>query len=629
MKKLFKSLIAAAMVLVMGLPLAACGDTPSDIVPGGNDNMFMDNDFEHDADLLPPRKKEVEITLSGDAKFADDTTSKICTTGDRLKLGTDIIYTGTIPEGKVVSGWFDENNVYYKGADFNVQRKAVTITPAIDVPADKYAPTNDGTSGGKLGTGTQRTDATKGNAYLTEWRDGIVDGEIGGIYHFVAGNTDDADPNGKISAGFCFTVQTPYKVVKANGYTINYRVQNMGEDAVTIKLRQSNTAAGAPTSAVASNPIEIEPGQVKTASLEFDGWDNGNVLHAVELLTEESELNLGIIKNVSVYNPAEKTYELTLLDGATLADGKTSGMFHNGEKVSLSFEQEGLILTGWQNADNPSETYPAGEFTMPKKDITLKPITVKDETFTFNVQGGTISGGATSGKYKPGDKITLELTATAPEGKVLAGWYNVNDRTELYPVDQGVSEITMPVKDLSVAPLFEVDTYFVSSTKTGKLLPAGGIYRGKETGCYSVETVDVTGAVKNADGYELGNIYHFKGGTASAPADKMDVGAWFLTTAMNNWGTGGNVSEGRTVTTTVENFGKEDITLRFALITSSGNPNSQYGEKTVTIKAGETVSFSFDVTYLHNNFMTNIMVKEKAVSEVFIGMYQYITNVSA
>ncbi len=61
--------------------------------------------------------------------------------------------------------------------------------------------------------------------------------------------------------------------------------------------------------------------------------------------------------------------------------------------------------------------------------------------------------------------------------------------------------------------------------------------------------------------------------------------------------------------------------MRFALITSSANPDTQYGEKTVTIKAGETVTF----TYMHASIMLNVMVKDHAVSEVYLGVYQYVS----
>ena len=626
MKKLLILFVIAVLAVTVCLPLSACGESePLPPPSGNNDNMFMDNDFAGDTDLLPPRVKEVKVTLAGDATYADGSVEKIWKTGDTLKFGTDIIYTGEIPEGKVIGGWFDEKNRYYKGADFDVERNDVTIMPALDVPQDKYAPTSGGTAGGKLGTGEQRVDGGNNTtAYLAEWRDGIVDGEIGGVYHFVAGERDVApDPEGKIPVGFCFTNQTPYEVIAANGYTVNYRIQNLGEEDVTVKVRQSNTAAGAYQSKVVTDPITIKAGEVKSASLEFENWKNGNVLNAVELMNEVSELNLGIIKSITVFDPSTKTYKLTLEGGAKLENGNTSGDFRAGDTVKLVYTPaEDEILTGWANANNPAETFPVGDFTMPKKDITLKPITAENKKYAFNVQGGTISEGGTSGSFAPTDKISLTCDSV-PEGKVLAGWYNVEDRSEVY--DAAVIE--MPAKDLTVAPMFDVENYFYSDkTYVGKIAPDGGLYSGKEKGCYSVYDTEVVGAVKGEDGSaELGSIYHFKGGSSAAPAE-MAVGSHFLTTFMNNWVTGGvNVPE-RTVITTVENFGNETVTLRFAFVKASSNPNSQYGEKTVTIEAGASVTFEFNVTYLHNSFMTNIMVKDHAVSEVHIGMYQYISD---
>ena len=186
----------------------------------------------------------------------------------------------------------------------------------------------------------------------------------------------------------------------------------------------------------------------------------------------------------------------------------------------------------------------------------------------------------------------------------------------------------MPAKELEIAPLFDVSKYFsAGGGKIGKLVPDGHYYPKKEVGCYNAFSEKRVAAVKNREGgFELGNLYRFKGGKQEAPAEKMAVGSHFLPQAMNNWGPAGNTDKTKTVTYTVENFGTEDVTLRFALITQSSNPNSQYGEKTVTIAAGTITTFSFDITYLHNAFMTNVMVKDKAVSEVYIGFFMYITD---
>ncbi|MGN1104969.1 MAG: hypothetical protein ACI4QI_08880, partial [Candidatus Coproplasma sp.] len=181
---------------------------------------------------------------------------------------------------------------------------------------------------------------------------------------------------------------------------------------------------------------------------------------------------------------------------------------------------------------------------------------------------------------------------------------------------------------ITIAPYFDAETFFNSKNgvNVGKMTQTGNLYGGRESGCYSIQDNKITGAVRDENGnYEIGAIYHFKGGTSTAPTDTMAVGSYFLTQEMN-----GLCSElsnvNKTVTITVQNFGSEDVTLRFALITSSNNPDSQYGEATVTIEAGKSVTFSFDVTKVHDSIMTNIMVKDHAVSEVYIGMYQYITD---
>ena len=195
-------------------------------------------------------------------------------------------------------------------------------------------------------------------------------------------------------------------------------------------------------------------------------------------------------------------------------------------------------------------------------------------------------------------------------------------------MDGNVNVITMPAKELEIAPLFDVSKHLsAGGGKVGKLVSDGHYYPNKEVGCYNAFSEKRVAAVRNqSGGFELGNLYRFKGGTQQAPTAKMAVGSHFLPQVMNRWDTGGNTDKTKTVTYTVENFGKEDVTLRFALITESANPNSQYGEKTVTIAAGETITFEFDVNYLHNSFMTNVMVKDKAVSEVYIGFFTYITN---
>lgn len=352
------------------------------------------------------------------------------------------------------------------------------------------------------------------------------------------------------------------------------------------------------------------------------------MLNAVELMNEVKELNLGIIKSVRVFDHVVVKYELTLLNGATLENGKTNGSFKAGEEIAIKYTPaSGKVLLGWANADDETETYPADKFVMPAKNIRIKPIVGENVKYSLTVSGGKLPDGSTKGGFVKGDSVTLTCD-NVPAGKTLVGWYNVSDRTEIFGRDGDVNVITMPAKELEIAPLFDVSKYFsAGGGKIGKLVPDGHYYPKKEVGCYNAFSEKRVAAVKNREGgFELGNLYRFKGGTREAPAEKMAVGSHFLPQAMNHWGSAGNTDKTKTVTYTVKNFRAEEVTLRFALIKQSSNPNSQYGEKTVTIAAGTITTFSFDITYLHNTFMTNVMVKEKAVSEVYIGFFMYITD---
>lgn len=241
--------------------------------------------------------------------------------------------------------------------------------------------------------------------------------------------------------------------------------------------------------------------------------------------------------------------------------------------------------------------------------------------YLLTLSGATFKDGSTQQLVTSGDSPTVNVTV--PDGRKLLGWYNVENAFEYYPG----AKIVMPNKTITLAPLLEPTTYYSNTSRVGKLLPEGKLYAGKESGCYSLISAGKTAPVLKEDGTrELGDIYRFKGGTAADPKD-MAVGSYFLTSTKEySPSSPGNIGSTKTITYTVENFGAEEVTLRFALIKQSANPNSQYVENTVTIAAGGTVTFSFDTTYLHNTFMTNVMVKDKAVSEVYIGFFIYITD---
>lgn len=314
-------------------------------------------------------------------------------------------------------------------------------------------------------------------------------------------------------------------------------------------------------------------------------------------------------------------YTLKLGGGATFGDGTTEKPVFVGTKPELKVNvPDGKALAGWKDAED--NEYPVA-FVMPDHNLSIEPIFV-DANVTLTIQGGKING-SSSVKAAIGTEIDLSgaVVDSVPSGKVLKGWSVLTDRTKVYTETYAVTG------SVTLIPVFESTTILNNNTKVGKINVTGNLYGSRVKGCYSVIDNKTVGAIDDGNGYfEYGSIYHFKGGTQEAPAEQIATESWFLSQEMNSMGISKGDVEKRTVTTTVENFATEDVTLRFALITSSGDPNSKYkgeSEKTVTIPAGQTVTFTFDIEYIHDSIMLNMMVKEKAVSEVFIGVYQYIT----
>lgn len=320
---------------------------------------------------------------------------------------------------------------------------------------------------------------------------------------------------------------------------------------------------------------------------------------------------VAIVKNL--------TYTLTLSGGATFDDGSTTKKLFEGDKPSINVAvPEGKALSGWKDQDG--DEYPV-TFVMPDKDVTLTPI-FADANATITLKGGKIDGKTTFNSSVGAEFDLTSATADqTPEGKVLKGWSTLENRTALYTDSYTVES------SVTLVPVFDSTSFMEKTEKVGKIQQTGNLYIGKFKDCYNVTPNKTVGAVDTGDNhYEVGSIYHMKGGTAEAPKDTLAVGSYFLSQEMN--GTGlyqGPVEEGRIVTSRVENFSSEDLTMRFALIKSSGDPKSHYSEHVVTIPAHEAITFTDEITYLHNSFMLNMMVQDHAVNEVFIGVYQYIS----
>ena len=145
--------------------------------------------------------------------------------------------------------------------------------------------------------------------------------------------------------------------------------------------------------------------------------------------------------------------------------------------------------------------------------------------YSLNVQEGYVSDTSDSfGKFESGSIVNLTATKTAPSGKHIAGWYNVeNDQI----VSKDPLSITMPNKDITVAPYADA-TYIdpLSSVDAGVgkldinnyLISSGGISENTWQGKSTIMP-KVTPSVINNEGGKL----YTKSATTSSEGEVVDA----------------------------------------------------------------------------------------------------------
>ncbi|MDE6505415.1 MAG: hypothetical protein K2L42_06055 [Clostridia bacterium] len=643
MKKSIKSVLFSAAALALCFAFTGCGNVPPAGDGNGNgeasswqDNMHRDdNDFLEDDNRRPSRDPFVDNTPEDDGE--NKTTYRF--EAERAKIlgttnGENHFCTAKSTEfSPSFSGNVTLCNLGTATLSYTFDSdKAVRSTMHLRM-SSQYA----GSTGGVLGSYANITVNDKPVVDLTAAFDTEEPGE----------------PASGCSASYFTMVTLETKVSLAKGrnvlaitpVTANY----LNLDYFEIETSAAVEDKTVPTVTNPSSFVNVTkvPTETATGTVAFtchnkkeageevvcknDNARARNLPALTDGIYTKNELANGTQHAAKIYGEdvviaSTVVYTLTLTEGATFEDGSTSGKVAPGDKPALKYTTpDGQVFSHWEDAEGNKLASP---FVMPEKDITIKPVFVDASTaVTVTLQGATLNGSSTVKVSVNGtvDLSDAEIT-NQPENTYVSCWFNVADATECY---DDASAIPVAAEDITLAPVFDAAPISNANNFVGKITQTGNLFggTGKVNGCYSVTKNMTTGAVNSGNGYyELGSIYHFKGGTAAAPAN-MEVGAHFLTQEMNGKGlTQGNLDSAHTVSTTVENFGSESVTLRFALIKSSGDPNnSQYGEKTVTIPAGETVTFTFDISYMHASLMLNMMVKDHAVSEVFIGVYQYIS----
>ena len=198
-----------------------------------------------------------------------------------------------------------------------------------------------------------------------------------------------------------------------------------------------------------------------------------------------------------------------------------SSLKNEGEVFTVTAKpSEGYEFVGWYNKQNIRVTpNPSYTLTMVDSDIELEArFQLKGIQVTGNAEtGGSVTG---SGKYRPGDTVTLEAIPDA--GYEFVGWYN---GTKPIALDSTYS-FTMGSDEVSVTAKFQLTDLNVNVT-----VAEGGIATGK--GKYKMgDTVTLEATPLDSyvfTGWKIGNefVSYLDKYTFTMPGEDLDIEAVF------------------------------------------------------------------------------------------------------
>ena len=120
----------------------------------------------------------------------------------------------------------------------------------------------------------------------------------------------------------------------------------------------------------------------------------------------------------------ERTYQLTVEDAIIQGvEGGTSGIFHEGEKITLiPDEKVDFAVSGWRLSDDSIAVQDSGDslsFYMPAEDLDVA-AEYEEITYSVIVEGGTINGSGNTGEYTKGSE--LQILADERNDAVFLKW---------------------------------------------------------------------------------------------------------------------------------------------------------------------------------------------------------------
>ena len=372
------------------------------------------------------------------------------------------------------------------------------------------------------------------------------------------------------------------------------------------------------------------------AGKKVDGWyiAEEKISGTNVTVTEDTEITL---KLKDIPAPDEITVTITLPDGVSydgyvkeqsVEVGTTITLPENGELTGIPAgkEVDGWYIGNQKITGNSVVVSEDTEITLKLKDIqTSKEVTV-------TLQGATLNG-QTEMKVEKGGTIDLSAAvfSAQPENTYLRYWYNVSQPSQIFE-----DAAAIPADgDITLAPGFDLKQELYANrdgSTQGKLAtypyygaadfvpgqsqqPADGYIRAyDESGEQVIEPY--WGYVGTGADREMGAIFHWRGVDGAA----LPNGFYF--TPLSPY----KVTSGYTyvMTYTIQNQGDKTITLKIYQINSGGSPKSGVSTDEFVLAPGEVKELKLEFSYGNNNILTTVELLTDGITDLEIGMYQYI-----
>ena len=372
---------------------------------------------------------------------------------------------------------------------------------------------------------------------------------------------------------------------------------------------------------------------------EVDGWYIGDKKVEGNTITVNENTEITLKLKDKPATPVMVTVTITLPSGVSYDGYQHEQSVEKGDTITLPANDK---LTGIPEGKEVDGWYIGGEKisgnTVTINEDTEITLVLKDKQPSNQVTVTLVDAlldGSTQIKIEKGGVLDLseaEFTAR-PENTYLRYWYNAADPSQIIEVEDA-SAITVE-GDITLAPAFDLNEELYANrdgSTQGKLAtypyygaadmiedsqvqPADGYIRANdESGEQAIDPY--WGYVGTGADREMGAIFHWRGVDGAA----LPNGFYF--TPLSPY----KVTSGYTyvMTYTIQNRGDKTITLKIYQINSGSSPKSGVSTDEFVLAPGEVKELKLEFSYGNNNILTTVELLTDGITDLEIGMYQYI-----